>query len=111
MTPTLASLIERVRAEKNAFSDEWSRAFKNGGRYMDDADAKLNRAIYDLAKYVVAHAADYAERERLERALVTTVQVFRGEIRVAGDADDDDVIDATVQLVDWLVRHAETETT
>ncbi len=66
--------------------------------YNDASAVPYHDACAALGDYVVSHADDFAQRERLERAVVEAYNASNSDYRHAVDA-----------LGEWLVAHAEAD--
>jgi len=72
------------------------------------AEQLLLHAAEELADYVLDHADEYAERERLERAYAQAKR--KSDPCLVESQNAHDVIHAQMALLDFVLRHAETET-
>lgn len=100
---TLSTLIERVRATQA----EWDRVRNPQNDLPGDLEFQALRARQRaddvLVAYCLQHAADIAERERLEAELVKAALDFTPRFHAYVIARE--FLDAAADLVSWLRNH------
>ena len=128
MTPTLASLIASLSQSMASPNPSLQKLIENAKAAHDGLPpvtdtywfSRLNEdqltlfrlyeaAVDAIGYYCIAHAADIAERERLERAVVEAW--YSDPATRNGDSLDEAVERALDALFGYIIAHAETETT